>query len=450
MRPSVLRERLVAGLRDFAWDEWGQMGVLAAPRRRSPWAQDPEALIVFTLDLAREDPRLFDEVMGWLLVNESLLSVRRLRAMCRDADDTRLLEAAVAWLASNRPRARLAARGEPFDGVPEQLFLELSTPVRDPDPAFLSAGLLRPVLEPSGKAGAPELRAPINLAFRLREFLGVSARAEIMRHLLTTDEPVGLDALVGSAGFARRNIQEALTGLHAAGVVSLLGGRGAQRYATDADAWSGLLGIGAGELPTHRAWPQLLGGLRKIARWLRDPQVEELSDYMLVSRARDLLEDVRGDFEQVGIRVGRTPGAGAWEDLESLVDQALKELDLTTDDRSGDPSGVLSRPFMQLVTDASGRGRWRLVAGNGQVLAISRTHGSTADARDAANWFIAAAPDLAYETFADSAGLNRWRAEASGAEVVAVSADAFTSKGSASRAAEVVQRVASTAVPARL
>jgi hypothetical protein len=40
-----LSDRLVA----FAWEEWAQMGLLATPHRRSPWAQDPEALIVFTL-----------------------------------------------------------------------------------------------------------------------------------------------------------------------------------------------------------------------------------------------------------------------------------------------------------------------------------------------------------------------------------------------------------------
>jgi hypothetical protein len=54
------------------------MGISAVPHRHSPWAQDPEALIVFTLEIARADPRLFDELMDWMLCNESLLSVRRL------------------------------------------------------------------------------------------------------------------------------------------------------------------------------------------------------------------------------------------------------------------------------------------------------------------------------------------------------------------------------------
>lgn len=46
--PNELGQRLSDQLVSFAWDEWAQMGVLATPHRRSPWAQDPEALIVFT------------------------------------------------------------------------------------------------------------------------------------------------------------------------------------------------------------------------------------------------------------------------------------------------------------------------------------------------------------------------------------------------------------------
>jgi hypothetical protein len=57
--------QLTQQLVSFAWDEWAQMGVLTAPTRVSRWAQDPEALIVFTLEIARREPRLFDETLDW-------------------------------------------------------------------------------------------------------------------------------------------------------------------------------------------------------------------------------------------------------------------------------------------------------------------------------------------------------------------------------------------------
>src|SRR5687768_15671308 len=60
---STLRDEVQTTLVDFAWSQWAQMGVFASTDRRDTWAQDPEALLVFTLHIARREPRLFDEVL---------------------------------------------------------------------------------------------------------------------------------------------------------------------------------------------------------------------------------------------------------------------------------------------------------------------------------------------------------------------------------------------------
>lgn len=332
MRPSALSRRFDEGLVAFAWDEWAQMGILALAHRRSRWAQDPEALVVFTLEVARDDPRLFDELLDWLLVNEQLLSVRRLRAMCADPADERLLTGALGWLARYRPRARLTSRVAPAPvGDPKPLFDDLTVSVGEPDPAFAAVGLLRPEAKPTGKAVRPDLRTGINLAFRLRELLGVGVRAEVVRFLLTVAAPaVSAQAVARSAGFAKRNVHDALVALHAAGVVSLWTVGNEQRYAIDRSRWAQLLAIDSGGLPQERAWPQLLAGLRKLRRWLRDPGLDELSDYLRASQARDLLEEVRRDFEYAAVPVGSRLAEGAWDDLEALVDHVL--LELSTDD----------------------------------------------------------------------------------------------------------------------
>ncbi len=163
--------------------------MLATPRRRSPWAQDPEALIVFTLEVARAEPRLFDELLDWMLVNEPLLSVRRLRAMCIDETDRTLAAATLRWLARRRPRARLGRGAKtPAPAKLQPLFgSEFHT--GQPDEDFAAEGWLRPPLSPSGKARHPDTKAPINLAFRLRQILGVGIRAEVVRVLLSTEAP---------------------------------------------------------------------------------------------------------------------------------------------------------------------------------------------------------------------------------------------------------------------
>src|SRR3954452_23700311 len=73
------RARVDGQIRAFLWDQWGQLGIVAdAHGRRDRWTMDPEALILLTLEAGRDEPRLFDELLDWLLVNERIVSVQRL------------------------------------------------------------------------------------------------------------------------------------------------------------------------------------------------------------------------------------------------------------------------------------------------------------------------------------------------------------------------------------
>ena len=70
---SELRKRVDNELLDFVWNEWAQMGVFADPKVESPWAADPEALLLLTLEAGRSDARVFDETLDWLAVNAGLI-----------------------------------------------------------------------------------------------------------------------------------------------------------------------------------------------------------------------------------------------------------------------------------------------------------------------------------------------------------------------------------------
>lgn len=326
MSISALRTRVTTTLVEFAWDEWSQMGVFAPSRARSPWAQDPEALLLFTLEVARDEPRLFDELLDWLARNESIVSARRLRTLCESADDERLVAAALAWTARQRRRPPSISTPRPVTAEP--VFRGLTTPIGTPDPAFAQQSLLRPLAEPSGHATAPDVRTPINFAFRLRHVLGVGARAEAARYLLTAETPrASVAAVTRSAGFAKRNVQEALTSLEAAGVAARVDLGGEQRYWLDRSRWATLLQLEVDDLPLHRDWPQLFRALREVVRWLARPELEELTDYMRSSRAHDLLERIAPDLAYAGV-VPRRGGRGedAWDDLVEMIERALAAL----------------------------------------------------------------------------------------------------------------------------
>jgi DNA-binding transcriptional ArsR family regulator len=331
MSVETLRREVTAKLRDFAWNQWSQMGVSgAAPDIRERRAADPEALLLLTLEVGRHDPRLFDEVADWLVLNESLISVQRLRNLCVDDTDRALVDGALTWVSRWRPRARLAGKTSvDGDATLRPLFVGLSLPNVPPEPSFARVGFARPDFEPSHQSQAPDYSAPINLAFRLRRFLGVGVRAEVVRNLLTTDAPsVTAGVAQASAGFSRPNVREALAQLQDAGVVERRGRGSEVFYSLRRDDWAQLLAIRPGELPQQRDWIQTLGSLRLILRWLYEDRTESLSDYMRASEARALLDELEPDLRFAGFAVeGRqATGADFWNEFTHTIDGVLASL----------------------------------------------------------------------------------------------------------------------------
>ena len=215
MQIATFRNTVRGELTSFAWDQWAQLGVFAPTNRSDRWAADPEALLLFTLEIGRDEPRLFDEVLDWLLTNQSLISVQRLRNLCVDAEDRDLVEGALGWVARWQPRARFARGTSRADErEPQPLFRTVARQVQNPDPAFLAVGLLKPDTEPSRKSRPPDPLAPIGFAFRMRLLFGLGSRAEVVRYLIAssaTDHSV--QGVAEAAGYAKRNISETLTAL---------------------------------------------------------------------------------------------------------------------------------------------------------------------------------------------------------------------------------------------
>lgn len=301
MSISTLRDEFRGLLVDFAWGQWGQMGVAAQSDRRDAWAADPEALLLLSFEVGRDEPRLVEEVLDWLAVNERLISVQRLRNLAADDDDRALVEAALGWLGQSRSRPRLATRRK-AEGEPQPFFRGSRLRAKEPDPAFLAQGFLKPAAERSGKSQPPDLNLPINFAFRLRLLLGIGVRAEVARALLTVDAGrINAQALAAYTSYTKRNVQEAVASFAAGGLVTSWFIGNEYQYEVSRDRWAEFLGLET--LPRHEAWPELFHAWRLTLRWLIDIADEDLSDYMLLSRARTLLEEIGPDLRNSGIPV---------------------------------------------------------------------------------------------------------------------------------------------------
>lgn len=330
MRAETFSAEVAAGLRELAWDQWSQLGVSGAhPGQQEQRATDPEALLLFTLEIGRRDPRLFDEVVDWLALNEPLMSVHRLRNLCADETDRALADAALDWVAGVRrrkPPSTAASRPAPSELQP--LFTGLPEPRGDLDPAFARHGLSRPPLKPSGKSRPPRLTVPISFAFRLRRLLGVGVRAEVVRTLLTIRAPRLSGGIISaSSGFAQRNVREGLAQLHEAGVTDVVRVADERYFSIEFQDWATLLRLGsASNLPLHYDWIPMYRALTQTTRWLQQPGLDELSPFLRASQARTHVEAVASDLGHAGVPVEiyDARGAGFWDAFVELTRVAIR------------------------------------------------------------------------------------------------------------------------------
>lgn len=327
MKAASLRDEIVADCIALAWDQWSQLGLSGpAPARREERAADPEALVLFTLEIGRNDPRLFDEALDWLSVNDQLVSVQRLRNLCTDGAELALVDAALAWSRRNRRPQRGGVTSAPTRL--EALFPAAPASGEDLDEVFAGHGFARTRLNASGKSQAPRLLDPINFAFRLRRLLGVGVRAEVVRALLTIRaQRVSGRTITASAAFTQRNVREGLTHLLEAGVIDVVEISNERQYAIHHTAWAALLGLPTvSALPLYFDWIASYRALVGIVRWLQQPAIGELSDYLLASRARTLVEELSSDLQRAGVPVGLYPALGPdfWDEFAEISRAAVK------------------------------------------------------------------------------------------------------------------------------
>jgi hypothetical protein len=302
---SDLRDRVRRELVDFAWGEWVQLGVSGDGTRSDRWVIDPEAIVLFTIEVARRDPRLFDEMLDWLVLNGRSLSLQRLRNLTgRFPIDRDLVEAVVNWAGRARRSLHWSVhkrQAMEFEERSEPLFAtDVVSFIPNPEPVFVSYGYNRPPVSVSGKSTQPDLHAPINLAFWFRLLFGPGSRSEVIRILLTAREgPLDAARIADEAAFTKRSVSDVLTAFGDIGVIHARWSANERVFLASPAKWTGLL-EGA-TTPTYVPWVHLFPLLMELLNWLERGFEEDASNYLVVSRARDLVEKLAPDLEVIGV-----------------------------------------------------------------------------------------------------------------------------------------------------
>lgn len=294
---SGFRDRLL----DLLWRQWTALGVSGHGGTWEGPAIDPEALLLFSCTVARHDARLFDAMLDWMRINGRYINVQRIKRMFAHegfagkavfeavAAVTKTPAHAMKWGRSAQSAAGGASKLEPL------FYLKDGTPLpvlREKDPLFAAAGLLRDRIEPRDVAQPFRPEPSANLILRLRALLGVNARCEILAFLLLNSRG-SPRAIARDCYYFPATVSKALSEMSASGyVVSRTEGRH-RYYQLVSEAWRELL-IG-GICPPWVTWARLFGALEQIWLMLWHEDLTSKSTLAQASALRRILRNSVAD-----------------------------------------------------------------------------------------------------------------------------------------------------------
>jgi hypothetical protein len=172
---------------------------------------DPESLLLITCTVGRYDARMFDAMVEWMGINGRYINVQRLKRIMASEQfaGEQVVRAVAAMTRDSVSAAKWSGTAKPGEVKPGEaeappcplFFLSNGKPMpvqQEPDPIFCAHGLLRTRYETRNVAQLFRPEPVCNLLLRLRAFLGVNARCEIIAYLLLHEKgspgPLARDA----------------------------------------------------------------------------------------------------------------------------------------------------------------------------------------------------------------------------------------------------------------
>ena len=295
---------------EFLWRQWSTLGIAGVTKSKDNRIIDPEVLLLFSLSLCRYEPRLFDEIIDWLFSNGQLINIQRLQQMQLKYDfhcGPQL--SAIAELLSKKSSYRLKWSGlakKYYQEPTEPLFFDktdnaLPCPAdKVANPEFLTHGLRRGQISLRGYSQGFDPQNSSCLLLRLRAFLGIHARAEILCLLASVQETHPSEA-ARLTGYYQKTIQTTLVEMAQSGIILIRTSKKEKFYRLKANTLDALLKP-AGISPQWLNWPPLLKAFETIWQKLDELSKQELDSLLLYSELKKLMQSVHKSCSDMGIK----------------------------------------------------------------------------------------------------------------------------------------------------
>ncbi|MGI6393920.1 MAG: hypothetical protein ACOX2F_04195 [bacterium] len=209
-------------LLELLWSHWSALGVTGYGGKINQML-DPEALIVMTASVGRNDSRLFDAMIEWMMENERIINVSRMQTlMKKESFQCENVIAAVAGIVSEKGNRTKWKKLSSIKNISEvrPLFNGESGSFygKAIDPVFRKYGFERPEFRRRDIVTPFSVKNPATLLLRLRAFFGVNVRSEIIAYLLNSPSGVARDIALSNY-YNLRTVQDALSEMTASGVL---------------------------------------------------------------------------------------------------------------------------------------------------------------------------------------------------------------------------------------
>ncbi len=278
---------------DFLWAQWSALGVPGHTKSRDARVIDPEALILLTCSLGRNDARLFDEMLDWMSLHERLIHIQRLKNMARDEEFAGLsvLRTVAAWMGHAKAGVkwrRLAELGAASTEAEALFRTRDGKPlpvIKEPDPIFERHGFLRDKVALRHHAQIFEPEPPSNLLIRLRALFGVNSRAEVMTYLLT-HERAGAAEIAQATYYYKRTVYNALVEMRLSGLLQLWEWGTENLYSPKGALWKGFR---ASEWMT---WAPFFRALEQIWQFSEGTLREDIDEQLVATDLNVLIRNI--------------------------------------------------------------------------------------------------------------------------------------------------------------
>jgi len=310
MSLQEFRDAFLKDTLDLLWGQWCVLGVAGHSRTAGNYCIDPEALMLATCHFGRFDQRLFDGMLGWLSKYEEMLSLQRVSSLIKIERDSRppVIEAVAAYVLSEykKPRWRKLAgapqatiNGDALFHYPDGSQVEA---FGYQDPLFLSYGLSRGRIESKNIIGSFETAHPASLWLRLRAFMGVSSRTDILVYLLIYEGGGHPSLIAREIGYSQRGVHQSLLAMSLSGWI-LRSERAREVLYTLADPIRETLASSSKGKLEWLTWNRYFQGLKAFWNVLSRPTLKQLSPEALAAELRGAMQTAQQHLSQVGLLI---------------------------------------------------------------------------------------------------------------------------------------------------